>query len=129
PAMHQLFRRTIAAIAVVFASFPTASAQVTATQIKLTEKQIEGFIAAQKDLSAIMEKMQRGVFSGLATTKYKSEVKAVTQKHGFKDFAEYEAVAANISMVMAGIDPQTKVFTDPQAAIKKELEDVSADRT
>ena len=27
------------------------------------------------------------------------------------------------------IDPQTKVFMDPQMAIKKEIEDVSADKT
>ena len=49
------------------------------------------------------------------------------KKHGFKNFAEYEAVAASISLVMAAIDPQTKVFTDPHTAIKKELEDVSAE--
>jgi uncharacterized protein YeeX (DUF496 family) len=30
---------------------------------------------------------------------------------------------------MAAIDPQTKVFTDPRTAIKKEFEDVSADKT
>jgi hypothetical protein len=52
-----------------------------------------------------------------------------TKKRGFKNLAEYEAVAANISMVVISIDPQTKEFTDPQAAIKKELEDVSADKT
>jgi F0F1-type ATP synthase membrane subunit b/b' len=32
-------------------------------------------------------------------------------------------------MVMAAIDPLTKAFTDPQSAIKKEIEDVSADKT
>ena len=32
-------------------------------------------------------------------------------------------------MVMAGIDPETKVFTEPQVAIKKEIEDVSADKS
>ena len=53
----------------------------------------------------------------------------MTKKHGFKDFAEYEAVAANISMVMGAIDPQTKSFTDPQTAIKKEIEDVAVDQT
>src|SRR5258708_5561676 len=46
----------------------------------------------------------------------------LTEKHA-------EAVAVNISMVMAAIDPQTKVFTDPQTEIKKEIEDVSADKT
>ena len=30
---------------------------------------------------------------------------------------------------MAAIDPQTKVFTDPQTAIMKEIEDVRSDKT
>ena len=75
-------------------------------------------------MSAVVEKMMQG---DSANAKYEAELKAVTKKHGFKNFAEYEAVAASISLVMAAIDPQTKVFTDPHTAIKKELEDVSAE--
>ena len=56
-------------------------------------------------------------------------LEAVTKRYGFKDFAEYEAVAANIWLVMAQIDPQTKMFADPQILIKKEIEDASADKT
>jgi hypothetical protein len=127
-AMYRMLRLTIAAMAVVFASFPTsAPARVAVTQIKLTEKHVEGFIAAQKDMSAIVEKMMQGaVFSNSANVRYEAELKAVTKKHGFKNFAEYEAVAANISLVMAAIDSQTKAFTDPPTAIKQELEDVTA---
>jgi hypothetical protein len=127
-AMYQMLRLTIAAMAVVFASFPTsAPARVAVTQIKLTEKHVEGFIAAQKDMSAVVEKMMQGaVFSNSANARYQAELKAVTKKHGFKNFAEYEAVAASISLVMAAIDSQTKVFTDPPTAIEQELEDVIA---
>ncbi len=32
-------------------------------------------------------------------------------------------------MVMAAIDPQTKTFTDPQTAIKNEMDEVAADKT
>ena len=66
--MYQMLRLTIAAMAVVFASFPTsAPARVAVTQIKLTEKHVEGFIAAQKDMSAVVEKMMPGaVFSNSA---------------------------------------------------------------
>ena len=32
-------------------------------------------------------------------------------------------------MVMAGIDPQTKAFTEPKVAIKKEIEEVTADKS
>jgi hypothetical protein len=64
-----------------------------------------------------------------SNTAFEAELERVTKKHGFKDFAEYEAVAANISMLMGAIDPQTKTFTEPQTAIKKELEEVAADQT
>jgi hypothetical protein len=126
--MHQMLRLTIAAMAVLFASLPTsAPARVAVTQIKLTEKHVKGFIAAQRDMSAVVEKMMQGaVFSNSANARYEAELKAVTKKHGFKNFAEYEAVAVNISLVMAAIDPQTKVFTDPPTAIQQELEDVTA---
>jgi translation elongation factor EF-Ts len=63
-----------------------------------------------------------------ANAKYKADREAVTKKYGFKDFAEYEAVAKNISMVVTAIDPQTKVYTVSQTAIKKEIEDVSTDK-
>jgi hypothetical protein len=127
--MYQMLRLTVAAIAVAFVTFPASvSAQIVATQIKLTEKHVEGFIAAQKGLSAVVEKMQSEAFSGQANAKYQAELEAVTKRYGFKDFKEYEAVAANIYLVMAQIDPKTKVFTDPQTAIKKEIEEVSADK-
>jgi hypothetical protein len=98
-------------------------------QIKLTEKHVEGFVAAQKGMRAVVEKMQSAAFSDQSNAKYQAELEAVTKSHGFKDFAEYEAVAANIWLVMAQIDPQTKMFADPQIVIKKEIEDASADKT
>jgi hypothetical protein len=128
--MHQIFRLTIAAVIVAFATFPTSvPAQIAATQIKLTEKHVEGFIAAQNEMSAIFEKIQSAVLSGQVNTKYQAELEAVTKKNGFKNLTEYEAVAANISMVMAAMDPQTGVFADPRTAIKKEIENASTDKT
>jgi len=126
--MFQMLRLTIVAMAVVFASFPTgAPARVAVMQIKLTEKHVEGFIAAQKDMSVVVEKMMPGaVFSNSADARYEAELKTITKKHGFKNIAEYEAVAASISLVMAAIDSQTKVFTDSPTAIRQELEDVTA---
>jgi hypothetical protein len=127
--MHQLLHATIAAV-VAFACIPSlAPAQPALSQIKLSEKHVEGFIAAQKDMSAVVEKMQGIASSDKPSFRFEAELETVTKKHGFKNFAEYEAVAANISMVMAAIDPQTKAFTDPLAAIKKEMDDVAADKT
>src|SRR5262249_16168180 len=97
-------------------------------QIKLTEKQVQGFIAAQKAMTAIGEKMENAG-SDKPDPKIQAEFEGVAKKNGFKSYAEYDDVAANISMVMAAIDPQTKEFRDAQTAIKKEIDEVNADKS
>jgi hypothetical protein len=127
-AMHQMLRLIIAAMAVVFVS-TSVQAQVAVTQIKLTEKHVAGFIAAQKDMSAVVEQVMQGtVLSNSANAKYEAELRSVIKKHGFKNFAEYEAVTASIYSVMASIDPQTRVFTDLRTAIKRELVGVNSEK-
>ena len=61
--------------------------------------------------------------------KIQAELEGIAKKHGFASFAEYDDVAATISMMMAGIDPQTKAFTEPKVAIQKEIEEVKNDKT
>ncbi len=58
--MQYMLRLMIAAVgAVALAHFAgQAAAQGQAKQIKLTDKHIESFIAAQKDMMAIGDKMQ-----------------------------------------------------------------------
>lgn len=97
-------------------------------QVKLTEPQVKGFIAAQTDMAKISEKMQ-GATSDKPDPKIQAELETIAKTNGFKDFSEYDDVAANISMVMAGIDPQSGNYTDPVASIKKEIDDVTADKT
>jgi hypothetical protein len=124
--MRQTLRLIIASIAAVFASLPlSARAEVATMQIMLTEKHIEGFILVQKDMSEAMGTMQPIE----SAADYQVKLTTSTKKRGFKNIAEYETVAANISMIVAAVDPKTKEFTDPQAAIKKEIEDVAADKT
>jgi hypothetical protein len=118
----------LALVSATIALVPASAWAQQIKQIKLTEKQVLGFIAAQKDMAPILEKIQ-GATSDDPDPKLQAQLEAVAKKHGFKDMAEYDAVAANISMVMAGIDPQTKQFTDPQVAIKKEIADVTADKS
>ena len=107
---------------------PAAASGDLIQQIKLSDQMVEGFIAAQKDMAKVAEKVQ-GSASDKIDPKIQVELEDVAKKHGFKDFAQYDDVAANISMVMAGIDPQSGTFTDPTDAIKKEIEEVKADKT
>jgi hypothetical protein len=127
--MQQTLRLMIAAIvAVTLTHFSGFAAAQAVKQIKLTDQQIEGFINAQKDMSAIAEKMQ-GNASDKPDPKVQAELESIAKKHGFPSFSEYEDVAANISMVMAGIDPQSKAFTEPKVAIQKEIEEVTNDKS
>lgn len=118
---------TVALAVIALAQFTTiVAAQNPIKQIKLSDKHIEGFIAAQKDMAAAAEKVQA---TPPTCDKVDAVLETAAKKHGFASFCEYDDVAANISMVMAGIDPQSKQFTEPQAAIKKEIEEVTADKS
>ncbi len=120
----RLLVATFATVAAIhFSGF--ASAQAPVKQLQLTEPQVEGFIAAHRDMGAVAEKMQ----SDKPDAKIQSQLEAISKKFGFKNFDEYDEVAANIALVMAGMDPQTKAFTDPPTAIKKEIDEVKADKS
>ena len=123
--LRLMFAAMVAVAVMHFAGI--AAAQNAVKQIKLTDKQIDGFISAQKDMSAVAEKMQSN--ADKPDPKVQAELESIAKKHGFGSFEEYDDVAANISMVMAGIDPQSKVFTEPKVAIQKEIEEVKNDKS
>src|SRR5215813_5287503 len=102
-----------------------AAAQGPLRQVDLTEKQVQGFIAAQKPMTDATEKMQ----GDAADPKLQEALEAIAKKLGFKDLAEYDEVAATISMVMAGIDPETKQFTQADDAIRQQIKDIEADKS
>ena len=127
--MQQMLRLMIAAlVAVALAPLSgVAVAQGAVKQIPLNDKHIEGFINAQKDMAQVAEKMQGN--SDKPDPKVQAELETISKKHGFASFQEYDDVAANISMVMAGIDPQSRAFTEPKVAIQKEIDEVKGDTT
>src|SRR5262245_36139436 len=125
--MQQVFRLFIAAFAAaaVVHFSGAVSAQAPVKQMKLSEKQVEGFIAAHKDMGAVAEKME----GDKPDPGVQKQLEGIAKKFGFKDFNEYDDVASNIALVMAGMDPQTKAFTDPPTAIKREIDEVTADKS
>lgn len=94
-------------------------------QVKLTEKHVEGFIASQKELTAMADRFQDA--GEKPDPKLQAELEELARKHGFASFGELDDVAANISIVMAGLDPQTGQYSDPLDTIKQEMEDIKAD--
>jgi hypothetical protein len=96
-------------------------------QIKLTEAQVKSFISAQPDLVGIAGKLQEA--GDKPDPALEAELESIAKKHGFASFRELDDVAANISIVMAGLDSQSGEFTEPVEALKKELDDVKGDNS
>jgi len=95
-------------------------------QVTLTEKQIQGLLAAQKDIGAITAKIPEG--QDAPNPKVQAQLDAVAKKNGFTDFDDYDRVASNVNLVLAGFDPETKSFIGPEAVIKKQIADVNSDK-
>jgi hypothetical protein len=104
---------------------PGAATAQEVKQIKLTEKQIQGFMAASKD----MAKLYEGANPDKPDPKVEAQAAAVAKKSGFASLAEYDDVSTNIAMIMSGIDPKTKSFTEPPEQIKKEIAALKVDKT
>ena len=94
-------------------------------QIALTDKQVEGVIAAAKDMDAITSKMPE---NAKPDPKIVAQLEAVSKKYGFASYDEYNDVVDNIGMVMSGIDPATKKYVGGAAVIKAQIAQVQADK-
>lgn len=106
---------------------PPAEPKQDVKQIALTEAQVQNFVKAQADLAGIASKIQAA--GEKQDPALQAELEGIAKKHGFASFAELDDVAANISIVMAGLDSQTGNFVDPVEALQKELEDVKKDES
>jgi hypothetical protein len=119
-------------LAVVFSIFlaaalfhPGATAAQEVKQIKLTEKHIQGFVGASKD----MARLYAGANPDQPNPKVDAQAAAVAKKNGFASLGEYDDASMNISLIMAGIDPQTKKFTEPPEQLKKQIAGLKADKS
>ena len=94
-------------------------------QMALTDKQIEGVLAAQKDMDAVTEKLPEG---SKPDPKVTTQLDDVAKKNGFAGYDDYNSVIDNISIVLAGFDPATKKYVGPEAVIKAQIAQVEADK-
>jgi hypothetical protein len=132
---------SIACLAVSMASLSTGSAFAQAKmapapqaapqqpaplkQIALTEKQVEGVIAAAKDMDAITEKLPD---NAKPDPKVTAQLDGVAKKNGFASYDEYNDVVDNISLVLGGFDPTTKKYVGSDVVIKAQIAQVQADK-
>jgi len=134
--MRRLIRPVLTAlsIACTAASFASLSAdralaqQAGGEQLKqmaLTQKQLDGVVAAQADMEALTSKMQP---NAKPDPKVLAQLEAVAKKNGFASSDEYYSVMDNISLVYGGIDPASKKYVGSEAVIKAQIAEVNADK-
>jgi hypothetical protein len=96
-------------------------------QIALTEKQVLGVIAAQKQIADVTAKLSESD-RDQPSPKVQAKLDGIAKASGFADFAAYDAVASNVGLVLTGFDPETKTYVGPEAVIKKQIAEVKADK-
>ena len=94
-------------------------------QMALTEKQVQGVLAAGPELDAITEKLPE---NAKPDPKINAQLEGVAKKNGFASYEEYNNVVDNISLVMAGFDPASKKYIGTDAVIKAQIAEVQADK-
>jgi hypothetical protein len=106
-------------------SYPSVATADEVKQIKLSEKQMQGFIAVSESIAQLYD----GASQDRPDPKLELQAEALVKKHGFVSLGEYDDVLMNIAMIMSGFDPQTKGFTEPPEQIKQQIDAVRSDKS
>jgi len=94
-------------------------------QIALSDKQVNGVLAAQKEMNPITDKLPD---NAQPDAKVMAQLEGIAKKNGFASFDEYNNVIDNITLVMGGIDPATKKYVGSEAVIKSQIAQVETDK-
>ena len=104
---------------------PPPAQDIAVKQMALTDKQVEGVLAAAKEMDAITEKIPE---NAKPDPKVDAQLEAVAKKNGFASYDYYNNVTDNIGMVLAGFDPATKKYVGNETVIKAQIAQVQADK-
>jgi hypothetical protein len=104
---------------------PAQPAPPPLKQMALTDKQIDGVLAAQKDVDAITQKLPP---NAAPSPKAVAQLDAVAKKNGFANYNEYNDVVDNITLVLSGFDPVSKKYVGFDAATKAQIAQVQANK-
>jgi hypothetical protein len=104
---------------------PSMGSAQEVKQIKLTEKHMQNFMT----ISENMAKLSDGANQDKLDAELEAQAEALVKRNGFASLAEFDEVSMNISMIMSGIDQQTKRFTEPPEQIKQQIAALKVDKS
>jgi hypothetical protein len=95
-------------------------------QVQLTDAQIQQYLASQADLeSAFAAAAKPGAVA--PTPKTVAQLEKIVTKHKFNNYAEFDAVATSIAVVLQGVDEKTKIYIGAEAKLKNQMVALRAD--
>jgi hypothetical protein len=92
-------------------------------QIKFTEKHVQSFIAVSGEMAKLSSDQDK------VDAELEVQAEALVKRYGFASLTEFDDVSTNISMIMSGIDQQTKRFTEASEQIKQQIAALRADKS
>ena len=95
-------------------------------QVQLTDAQVTNYITSVPEMQAAMGDAPAD--AGEPDAKTMAKLEAIAKKYGFKDFNEYNTIAGNVSLVLDGVDPQSKTYVGADKLIAKSIAEVKADK-
>jgi len=104
---------------------PPQQQQAPLKQIALTEAQVQGVLAATKEMDPITQKIPE---NAKPDPKITAQLEGIAKKNGFASFDDYNAVVDNVSLVLGGFDPATKKYVGAETVIKSQIAQIQADK-
>jgi len=104
---------------------PPPQQEAPLKQIALTEAQVQGVLAATKEMDPITQKIPE---NAKPDPKITAQLEGIAKKNGFASFDDYNAVVDNVSLVLGGFDPATKKYVGAETVIKSQIAQIQADK-
>ena len=95
-------------------------------QVALTQKSLDGLIAAQKEIRDVEAKMPKDAKA--PDPKLDGQIDSAVKKNGFASTSDFADASYSVGVVLAGIDPDSGKYIGAEAATKKQVEEVKADK-
>ena len=95
-------------------------------QVALTQKSLDGLIAAQKDIRDLESKMPKDAKA--PDPKIEGQIDAAVKKNGFASTGDFADASYSVGVVLAGMDPDSGKYIGAEAATKKQVEEIKADK-
>ena len=96
-------------------------------QIKLTQPMIDHLLAAQKQIRTAEGSAPQNQ-GDKPDPKLDAKIGDIIKSNGFASMSDFSDASYSVGVVLAGMDPESGNYIGAQAALKKQLDEVNADK-